>query len=111
MAVVWERIQSHVYAVVKLKVLLTRTPRDQLDAIGRDALSFQQVKKRLTIAPFGTKEHQSRSLNPPENPRPELHDLLVDFAEVVQTAERNESCFHAGRRVYRGLDREGIVTP
>ena len=70
MTVIGKGIQFHVDAVIKLEVLRRGSKDHQLNAIGINSIKLQLVEEGPTVASFRTKNHQSRSIDGPENLRP-----------------------------------------
>src|ERR1700678_3468301 len=74
--------------MIKLQVSPTGTPSHQFDAIAINTLTLQQIQNRLSMTSFGAQNQHPRSINRFKNLCPESQNLFVDFAEVVQAAER-----------------------
>src|ERR1051326_5418250 len=111
MTIIGKGIQTDVDVVIELEIVAALLTGDHMEAVGRDVELVEGMDDSIAGSTWRDEEHQTRFREGAENPCPELQDMIIDFAEIVQAAECDISVAERWKVVDRVIGGEWVVTP
>jgi hypothetical protein len=100
-AIVRERIERHIDAVVLRQQCRVGRPTETLDAVGIDPVAGKLLQDAVgggRVAHSPVLQHQPGLRNPMQKLGPESHDPLIELRRIVETAEGYKALFQGWQR-------------